>query len=105
MVFSSTVIINSPYVYGKANLTKVYAEGANMTYDNMAGADLTKSLLLNANLTGADLRDADLTGAYTKVSDLPELDETGSPYQKTDFRDTILAEVVFINTTMPDGSV
>lgn len=73
-----------------AQLTVVDLSEADLTGANLSGAQLDQSnvkqaLLTNANLTGADLGGVDFTGA----------DLTGAD----------LSDAVFLQTTMPDGTI
>jgi len=68
---------------------------------NLSGADLRGVNLEFANLTGTDLSRADLRAAKFRRADLTSANLSGAVVDDlTDFTD-----VIFCNTTMPDGTV
>ena len=70
---------NPPMGFGSASLRRVSLVGADLSGANLRNIDLTEAVLVEADLTGADLTGADLTGAD-------------------------LTDVVWSETTCPDGT-
>jgi hypothetical protein len=71
---------------GYSPTTTLNCTGCNLSRANLRGADLSGANFTKANLSGACLIDADFTGA-------------------TFANNTNLANAIFCNTTMPNGSV
>ena len=66
---------------------------------DLSNSDLTGSYLYKADLRGANLEDADLTDVYLAKADLTEANLRGAQ-----LAGSLLKDVVFCNTTMPDGT-
>jgi uncharacterized protein YjbI with pentapeptide repeats len=79
---------------GRATLAGAIMTDAILIDASMGGANLTKAYLTGANLTGAILRFANLAGA-----NLTDANLTGA-----NLTDAILTDVIWDNTTCPDGT-
>jgi len=77
-----------------ANLTGAYLFGTVLTYANLTDANLTNAEMTYANLTYANLTYANLTGAWLGGTVLTGANLTGAT----------LTDVVWGNTTCPDGT-
>ncbi len=82
-----------------AKLSGCNLAGANLTNAQLAGADLKGANLKGANLTGANLAGANLTGANLVGADLTGADLTGAILKGANLKD-----VIWSNTTCPDGT-
>ena len=81
--------------FDRANLADANLENAGLAFSNFANANLKDSSLKEAyaertNFTRADFSGADLTGAYLKDAD---------------FTYSVLDNVIWNNTTCPDGTM
>ena len=77
---------------------------------NLAGADLTDADLTGASLTGAqlsfaNLRSANLAGADLTTADLRYADLSYARLADASLTGAILFEVIWSDTTCPDGSI
>jgi hypothetical protein len=90
-------------------LASAYLVGATMTGSNLNKGDLEGALLVNADLSGANLNQADLSGALLNGANLSGAnlngaDLTSANLTGANLTGANLANVVWSNTTCPDGS-
>ncbi len=93
-----------------ATLTGATLTGANLTGANLTGADLTSATLTGANLalvnlSGVNLSNANLNGASLALVDLAGANLSGATLTgATGLKQSTLKNVVWSNTTCPDGT-
>ena len=84
--------------------------GANLTLANMGGVNLTGVYFTGANLTGANLPAANLTGANFESANLAYAysygaNLTGASLTGANLTGANLTDVIWSNTTCPNGTV
>jgi uncharacterized protein YjbI with pentapeptide repeats len=85
--------------FADADLTRTQFFRVNLRSVDFSGAAMRGTYILQSDLTGADLRHADLDFAHLKEVDMSGADLTGAYFGKAEF-----VNVVWNNTTCPDGS-
>ena len=83
-----------------ANLEGVELFGANLFRVNLERANLERANLAFTNLLGANLKQANLFGVKMERANLK-----GANLEGANLEGTYMFEVIFCNTTMPDGSI
>jgi hypothetical protein len=94
----SNPIVPYPDLY-QCDLTGTTLSGADLTYACLNGAVLINANLFGAVLNNADLSNADLSGADLSFADLPGANLTGA-----NLNGAVLDNVIWWNTTCPDGT-
>jgi uncharacterized protein YjbI with pentapeptide repeats len=87
------------------NLTGANLTGANLTDANLTGATLTGANLALVNLSGANLSSSNLSDATLALVDLAGANLSGATLTgATGLKTATLKNVVWTNTTCPDGT-
>ena len=99
---------------GGANLTGAKLDSADLSGTDMLGANLNGAELISANLTNANLAtddvsgdnltNANLSGAFLHNTNLFGANLTGANLHNAVMSNTIDEEVIWSNTTCPDGT-
>jgi hypothetical protein len=100
---------NSPNVDPVVNLNGADFSGVDLRGFELGGADLADVNLSGANLSNTNLRGADLSGANLIDADLSKANLNGANLSNAklngaDLSNAVLTNVVWKNTTCPDGT-
>jgi hypothetical protein len=91
-------------VTGQIDFRNAQLRGQNMRGGDLSGAELNGASLHGVNLNGAFMVDANLTDADLQGVNLNGADLTGANLTGANLQGTNTNEVVWSNTTCPDGT-